>query len=55
LDIEQKSPTEAATDSRRLRAALWPWTWFALAGVATLGWVFGIGWAAVALVQWLAG
>jgi len=52
LDIKQKSPSKPATGLRRL---LWPWAWFALVGVATLGWVIGLGWAAFALVRWLAG
>ncbi len=49
FDIEQRSP---ATGLRRL-GALWPLAWLALAGVATLGWIIGLGWAAVALVGWL--
>jgi hypothetical protein len=54
LDIEQKSPTKSATGLRRL-SALWPWVWLALSGVATLGWMTGLGWAAVRLVGWLIG
>lgn len=51
-DTEQKSPTKSATGLRRL-GALWPAVWLALAGVATLGWLIGILWAAVKLVRWL--
>jgi hypothetical protein len=29
--------------------------WLALMGVATLGWIIGLGWVAVALVGWLIG
>jgi hypothetical protein len=54
LDIEQKSPTKPATGLRRL-SALWPLVWLALMGVATLGWMIGLGWAAVAFVRWLIG
>jgi hypothetical protein len=52
IGIEQKPPAESATSLRR---ALWPWAWFAVTGVVTLGWLIGIGWAAVELVGWLAG
>jgi hypothetical protein len=54
LDIEQKSPPEPATRLRRI-LALWPWAFFALAGVATLAWAIALGWAAYALVRWLVG
>jgi hypothetical protein len=54
MDIEQKSQTESATGLRRVRA-LWPMALLAIAGVATLGWLIGIGWAAVELVRRLAG
>jgi hypothetical protein len=53
-DIEQKPPGEPTTGLRRLRT-LWPWTWFALTGVATLGWLIGLGWAALKLARWLTG
>jgi hypothetical protein len=45
---------EPATGLRRIRS-LWPWAYLALAGVITLGWAIWLGWAAVALVQWLIG
>jgi hypothetical protein len=51
-DTEQKSPTEPATGLQRL-GELWPAVWLALAGVATLGWLIGIVWAAVKFVRWL--
>jgi hypothetical protein len=55
LNIGQKSPAEPATIPRRkLWFWLWPWAWLAVTGVATLGWLIGIGWAAVELVHWLA-
>jgi hypothetical protein len=54
LDDEQTSPIKPATSLRRL-SALWPWVWLALMGVATLGWIIGLGWVAVALVGWLIG
>jgi hypothetical protein len=54
LLIEPKSTAEPATGLGRL-SALWPWVWLALMGVATLGWMIGLGWAAVALVRWLIG
>jgi hypothetical protein len=52
MDIEKKSPTQPATGLRR---ALWPWAWLVVTGVATLGWLIGIGWAGFKLAQWLAG
>jgi hypothetical protein len=52
LDIEQKSPPEPATRLRRI-LALWPWAFFALAGVVTLAWAIALGWAAFALIRWL--
>jgi|SRR6476620_8308011 hypothetical protein len=51
LDIEEKSQAAPATGQRR---KLWPWAWLAVTGLATLGWLFAIGWAAVELVHWLA-
>jgi hypothetical protein len=51
LDVGQKSPAEPATRPWR---ALWPWAWLAVTGLVTLGWLIGIGWAAVELFQWLA-
>ena len=51
---EQTSPIKPATSLRRL-LALWPWVWLAMMGVATLGWMIGLGWVAVALVRWLVG
>jgi hypothetical protein len=50
--IEQNSPIEPAPGFQRL-GALWPAVWLALAGVATLGWLIGIVWAAVKFVRWL--
>jgi hypothetical protein len=52
VDIKQKSPAEPATGLRR---ALWPWTWFAVTGVVTLGWWIGICWTGFELARWLAG
>jgi hypothetical protein len=49
-----QSTAEPATGLRRL-SWVWPWVWLALMGVATLGWMIGLGWAAVALVRWLIG
>jgi hypothetical protein len=54
LPIEPKSTAKPATGMRRYRALL-PWVWLALMGVATLGWMIGLGWAAVAVVKWLIG
>jgi len=54
LPIEPKSTTKPATGLRRL-SALWPWVWLALMGVASLGWMIGLGWAAVRLVGWVIG
>jgi hypothetical protein len=54
LDIDQKLPTKPAAGLRRL-SAVWPWVWLALSGGATLGWMIGLGWAAVSLVGWLIG
>jgi hypothetical protein len=54
LPIEPKSTTKPATGLRR-HGALLPWVWLALMGVATLGWMIGLGWAAVAFVRWLIG
>jgi hypothetical protein len=54
LDIEQKSPTEPATRVQRI-LALWPWAWLAFAGVVTLAWAIGLGWAAFAFVRRLVG
>jgi hypothetical protein len=51
--LEQTSSTSPVTGMRRKMTA-WPWAWLALAGVATVGWVIGLGWAAVALARWLA-
>jgi hypothetical protein len=42
LPIEPQSTAEPATGLRRL-SALWPWVWLALMGVATLGWMIGLG------------
>ena len=53
IDIEQQSQAESATGLRRVRA-LWPMALIAVAGVATVGWLVGLGWAAVALVRTLA-
>jgi hypothetical protein len=53
-DIEQQSQAESATGLRRIRA-LWPMALIAIAGVATIGWLIGLGWAAVELVRTLAG
>jgi hypothetical protein len=54
-DIGQKSPAERATGpQRKLWPWLWPWAWLAVTGIATLGWLIAICWAAVELVQWLA-
>jgi hypothetical protein len=38
-----------------LRRTLWPWSWLVVTGVVTLGWLIGIGWAAVELVKRFAG
>jgi hypothetical protein len=54
LDIEQKSPPEAATGLRRI-LALWPWALLAFAGAATLAWAIALGWAALTFVRWLWG
>jgi hypothetical protein len=54
LDDEQTSPIKPATSLRRL-SGLWPWVWLALSGVATLGWMIGLGWAAARLVGWVIG
>jgi hypothetical protein len=50
-NLGHKSPVEPATGHRR---RVWPWAWLAVTGVVTLGWLIGIGWAAVELVEWLA-
>jgi hypothetical protein len=42
------------TESRRAKA-VWPWAWLALEGVATIGWMIALGWAAVAFARWLLG
>jgi hypothetical protein len=52
VNIEPKLPAELPTGWRRLRAQ-WPWVWLALTGVATVGWLIAMGWAAVAIVRWL--
>jgi hypothetical protein len=52
MDIEQKSPTKPATGLRRI-LALWPWAFFAFAGVVTLAWAIALGCAAFAFVRWL--
>jgi hypothetical protein len=54
LDIEQRSPADPETGHQR-RRELWPWAWLALTGLATLGWVIGLGWVAFAVVRWLIG
>ena len=54
IDIEQQSQAESATGLRRVRA-LWPMALIAIAGVATVGWLIGLGWAAVELVRTFAG
>ena len=41
------------TTKPRTRAPIWPWIWLALTGVATVGWLCGLAWAAVALARWL--
>jgi hypothetical protein len=51
MNIQSKPP--AARDKPRTRAPIWPWIWLALTGVATVGWLCGLAWAAVALAQWL--
>jgi len=51
-NLGPESPVEPAAGLRR---TLWPWAWLALTAVVTLGWLIGIGWAAVELVQWFAG
>jgi hypothetical protein len=45
---------ERATGLRRLRT-LWPAGWLVLTGIATIGWLIGMGWAAVELIRWLSG
>jgi hypothetical protein len=54
MEIEQESQTKSATDQRRV-TALWPMALLAVAGVANLGWLIGMAWAAVELVRTLAG
>ena len=55
FDNKQKSPTEPATGLRRLGALL-PWVWLALTGVATLGWMIGLGRRRVrSMAYWLEG
>jgi hypothetical protein len=51
VNIDPKLPAELPTGWRRLRK--WPWVWLALTGVATVGWLIAMGWAAVAIVRWL--
>lgn len=51
-DIGPKSPLEPAAGLGR---TLWPWAWLVLTAVVTFGWLIGIGWAAVELVQWFVG
>jgi hypothetical protein len=51
-DPGHKSPAEPAGGFRR---ALWPWAWLAVTGVITIGWLIGMGWAAVELVKLFAG
>jgi hypothetical protein len=53
-DVEQKSPTKPTTGLRRI-LALWPWAFFAFAGVITLAWVIALCWAVVTLVRWIVG
>jgi hypothetical protein len=52
LDIGHKP---AAGLRRTLWPWLWPWAWLVVTGVVTLGWLIGIGWAAVELVKRFAG
>jgi hypothetical protein len=53
-DNEQRSPIQPATRVQRIKA-LWPWAFLAFAGVITLAWAIGLGWAAFAFVRWLVG
>lgn len=50
-DIEQKLATRPASPLRRLGL----WAWLVLLGIATVGWLIGIGWAVVELFRWVAG
>jgi hypothetical protein len=54
VNINSKLPDERATRLQK-RAPIWPYAWLATVGVATVGWVFALGWAAMTLVRWLLG
>jgi hypothetical protein len=54
VNIKPKLQDERAMGSRK-RAPIWPYAWLALEGVATVGWVFALGWAAITLLGWLLG
>jgi hypothetical protein len=45
-------PKPTPSTNARRRAPFWPWMWLALTGVATVGWLVAIAWAATALSQW---
>ena len=51
MGIEQHKPVQPVAGVRRLRGL--PWAWLVLSGVATLGWLIVIGWAAVKVFRWL--
>jgi hypothetical protein len=54
VNVKSKLPNERAMGLRR-RAPLWPYAWLALEGVATVVWVFALGWAAITFFGWLVG
>jgi hypothetical protein len=54
VNVKPEFPDEQATSSRK-RGPIWPYTWLALVAVATVGWLLGLGWAAMTIVRWLAG
>jgi hypothetical protein len=52
MNIQPKLPDEPVM-GLRTRRAIWPWVWLVLAGIATVGWLLAIGWAALTFVRWL--
>ena len=54
VNIEPKLSDGSATGLWG-RGAIGPWAWLVLEGIATIGWLVAIGWAAVTLVRWLLG
>ncbi len=56
VDKMSASPTDPDPAIKpRTREPIWPLGWLILEGIATVGWLFAIGWAGLKIAQWLFG